>query len=81
MFNFKNFTPKRALYAGVGAWIVVQSLIDGFMPGALMGAWFLAMGVMGWGCAGDACQIPDTQNRPVKRHNQKPAVEHADDLR
>ena len=60
---FSGWTITRALYAGLGMYMIVQSSLDRQWFGALVGIYFASMGVFSWGCAsgycyGGKCEVP-----------------------
>jgi hypothetical protein len=57
-----GWNVRRILYLLVGAWIMIQSVIDHQWILAVAGAYFAAMGVFAFGCAGGSCAV----NPPVK---------------
>ena len=50
-----NWTLIRAAYLIIGAWVIVQSALEGEWIGIALGAWPAAMGLFGLGCAGGTC--------------------------
>ncbi len=52
---FSNWTIRRALYVGLGALIVFTSIERVEWLGISIGGYFLAMGLLNFGCAGGAC--------------------------
>ena len=51
---------RRIIYTVIGLAIVVQSvLLKDWLP-AIIGGYFAAMGIFGFGCAGGGCGIPST---------------------
>lgn len=52
---FTGWTFQRALYAILGAVVMVQSGISNDWMGAAFGAYFASMGIFSFGCASGSC--------------------------
>lgn len=50
-----GWTLTRALYALMGAFIVIQSTIQGQWIGVILGGYFASMGIFAFGCAAGHC--------------------------
>lgn len=61
----KGFTSawsfRRVLYLGLGTLMIVQSIVNNMWIGVLFGAYFAAMGLFAFGCAGGQCAIQETR--------------------
>ncbi len=66
-----NWTFKRVLYIGIGIAISIHFVMIQQWGGLLFGAYFAAMGLFGFGCAGGncyggACETDIEQNSNVQ---------------
>lgn len=59
------WTFSRFLYLGLGGIILFQAIADQLWLGAIMGGYFIAMGLFAWGCASGDCAVP--QNKYEQR--------------
>jgi len=51
----KGWNIRRIIYLSLGSYMVVQSILQHEWLGALLGAYFAAMGIFAFGCAGGSC--------------------------
>ena len=66
-----NWTWIRVVYLVIGAWIIVQSAIEGQWMGILIGAWPAAMGLFSLGCAAGNCAGGNCEVKSDKDHIQQ----------
>jgi hypothetical protein len=63
----KNWNPVRVMYFLMGAAMIVYSIKEGMWAGILFGAYFAAMGLFAFGCAGGQCfTAPVSKSRSPK---------------
>lgn len=70
-----GWTIRRVLYLVLGLIVLVQALVEKQWLGALFGAWFAGMGLLGVGCAGGACAnpyLPKPESFTPKQINHDP---------
>lgn len=60
---FQNWTWVRALYLLLGIIVVIDSFFDKFWMGAMLGSYFMVMGIFALGCAGGSCNVPLQKNK------------------
>ena len=53
-----GWTFVRGIYLLMGIFVIVQSVQERFWAGATLGAYFSAMGLFAFGCAGGYCAVP-----------------------
>ncbi len=58
---FTGWTWIRAAYFFIGAWVMVQSALEGELMGVALGAWPAVMGLFGLACAGGNCATGDCE--------------------
>lgn len=58
----KGWSVIRVLFTLLGAYIVADAVISTNQFALLPGVYFLAMGLLGFGCASGNCTVP-TQNK------------------
>lgn len=58
----EGWSLVRVLYTLLGAYIVADAMMSTNWFVLLPGVYFLAMGLLGFGCAGGNCAVP-TQNK------------------
>ncbi|MEO6405543.1 MAG: hypothetical protein ABIY51_13380 [Ferruginibacter sp.] len=61
-----GWTFRRALYAGIGIFIIIESIMQHQWFGILFGGYFASMGIFAFGCAagncfGGNCNVEPTQ--------------------
>lgn len=66
-----GWTFRRALYAGLGVFVIIQSIIQQQWFGILLGGYFVSMGVFAFGCAagncfGGNCNVEPTGNKKIE---------------
>ncbi len=61
---FTGWTWIRAIYLFIGAWVIIQSAIEGQWIGTVLGAWPAAMGLFGIGCAAGNCATGNCDLKP-----------------
>lgn len=54
---------RRVLYLGLGILLIVQSAVNDMWFGVFFGAYFAAMGLFAFGCAGGHCAIDTSQDK------------------
>lgn len=54
---------RRALYLGLGILLIVQSVVNNMWFGVIFGAYFAAMGLFSFGCAGGHCATDTLQSK------------------
>lgn len=64
---FSPWNTRRILYTLVGGAIVVQSVLDKRWWLVIAGGYFFFMGLLAYGCAGGACNIPHSRSLPEGR--------------
>lgn len=57
-----GWTLKRALYAGLGVYLIIQSVATQQWFGVIFGTYFTSMGIFSFGCAAGNCYVEPTQN-------------------
>jgi hypothetical protein len=50
-----KWSLRRVLYLSLGILVIIYSLMERQWLGILLGGYFAAMGIFGFGCAGDTC--------------------------
>jgi hypothetical protein len=50
-----NWTFRRALYVALGAFVIINSIVDQQWVGVIFGTYFASMGLFAFGCASGAC--------------------------
>lgn len=59
----------RIVYLVMGLLVIVQSIAVKEWTGALLGAWFAAMGLFGLGCAAGSCYVPNNDYKSDSKNN------------
>jgi hypothetical protein len=62
-----GWNTRRVFYAAIGTAIVVMSLVQKEWWGALPGAYFALMGLLGFGCAGGNCATGPGRRLAVRK--------------
>ena len=62
-----GWTFRRVLYLGLGTLMIVQSIVNSMWIGVLFGAYFAAMGLFAFGCAGGQCAVEEPQQKAVTK--------------
>lgn len=57
-----GWTFIRGIYLLLGIFVIVQSVQERFWAGVAFGAYFSAMGLFAFGCAGGHCATPSQTN-------------------
>lgn len=69
---FTTWTFVRALYLVMGGMAMIQSFSDRLWPGVIIGGYFAAMGLFGFGCAAGQCLgVQDMNPVPDKKYTGK----------
>ena len=50
-----GWTLQRIVFLGLGSYLLISAVMSQLWLGAVMGAYFAAMGLFAFGCAGGAC--------------------------
>jgi hypothetical protein len=69
-----GWTARRVLYLLLGAWVIVYAIMVKEWWGAFLGAYFAAMGLLGFGCASGSCSVDYSRKRDVKQVGQFPTT-------
>lgn len=64
--TLRTWTITRWIYAGLGSYLVVVSIMERNWVAALFGTYFAAMGIFGFGCAVGNCAAPSQSNNRVQ---------------
>lgn len=59
-----GWNTRRVIYTLIGAVIVIRFFLDKEWIGMLLGGYFFAMGLFGFGCAGGNCAAPRETTAP-----------------
>ena len=62
-----GWTFRRVLYLGLGTLLIVQSIVNSMWIGVLFGAYFAAMGLFAFGCAGGQCAVQEPRHTSVEK--------------
>jgi hypothetical protein len=60
-----GWNARRVIYTIVGAVIMIRFYLNGEWIGMLLGTYFFAMGLFGFGCAGGNCSVPQNRARSL----------------
>jgi len=61
---FSNWTITRAIYLGMGIFIMIQAVQSQQWFGLLFGGYFASMGLFAFGCAAGNCYTGPSQSAP-----------------
>ncbi len=60
---------RRALYFGLGMFVIVQSIIDKQWIAIIFGAYFAGMGLFSTGCASGSCAVNNFETKQFSNKN------------
>lgn len=71
-----GWTFSRALYAMIGAFIIIQSIIQHEWMGTLLGGYLASMGIFSFGCAAGNCFSGSCYSEPKPNSTSKEKIRY-----